>query len=60
MESKSFDLIKEAGTNGLCVIEHGKNYMRNILLGSEGDMVQVYDRRSRVSPSIPALSKDFP
>ena len=27
VESKSFDLIREACNNGLCVIERGKNYM---------------------------------
>jgi hypothetical protein len=36
VESKSFDLIKEAGTNGICIIECGKNYMSSIALGKEG------------------------
>lgn len=36
VESKSFNLIKEACNNGLCVIERGKNYMSTIILGREG------------------------
>jgi hypothetical protein len=36
VESKSFDLIREACNNGLCVIERGKNYMSTIILGREG------------------------
>jgi hypothetical protein len=36
VESKSFDFIKEAGTNGICIIERGKNYMSSITLGKEG------------------------
>ena len=36
IESKSFDLITEAGNIGLCIIERGKNYLSNITMGREG------------------------
>ena len=36
MESKSFDLIKEADTNGICIIERGKIFLSSITLGKEG------------------------
>ena len=36
VESKSFDLIKEADTNGICIIEHGKNFLSSITLDKEG------------------------
>jgi hypothetical protein len=36
VESKSFDLIKEADTNGICIIERGKIFLSSITLGKEG------------------------
>lgn len=36
VESKSFDLIREAGINGLCIIERGKKFMSSIVLDKEG------------------------
>lgn len=35
VESKSFELVKDAGTNGLCIIEHGKKHMSNVILERE-------------------------
>ncbi len=35
VESKSFELVKDAGTNGLCIIERGKKHMSNVILGRE-------------------------
>jgi hypothetical protein len=36
VESKLFDLIKEADTNGICIIERGKIFLSSITLGKEG------------------------
>ena len=36
IESKSFELIKDACTNGLYIIKYGKNHMSNAILGREG------------------------
>ena len=42
VESKSFDLIREAGINGLCIIERGKKFMSSIVLDKEGAMWFMY------------------